>query len=206
MTGAMDGMIKGGTVLLPKVPKYLPRAAGRNGTVPGRRCGSLDRTTARSDPHPEATCLMENWNKGTIHANAVPAPAPHGGILARQQYGIPARVVARLHAPPRPLPHPACNAAHSGTGRSSVVAPGTVLPFETMRHSGSGTSRSSATVPARAFLSKNHRSVQPVVSLPMRAGRTRDIPNLFEKHYTRPKGSAASTRTRDRTPRPSCSA
>ena len=60
MTGAMDGMIKGGTVLLPKVPKYLPRAAGRNGTVPGRRCGSLGRTTARSDPHPEATCLMEN--------------------------------------------------------------------------------------------------------------------------------------------------
>ena len=73
MTGAMDEMIKCGTVLLPKVPEYLPRAAG---TIPAHRRGSLDRTAAGSDPHPEAVCLMDNWSKGTIHANAVPAPRP----------------------------------------------------------------------------------------------------------------------------------
>ena len=73
MTGAMDEMIKCGTVLLPKVPEYLPRAAG---AIPAHRRGSLDRTAAGSDPHPEAACLMDNWSKGTIHANAVPAPRP----------------------------------------------------------------------------------------------------------------------------------
>ena len=151
MTGAMDGMIKGGIVLLPKVPKYLPRAAGRNGTVPGRRVRVPRQDNGKIRSPSGGDMPDGELERGHDPRKCSARPVPRGGILARRQYGIPARVVARRHAPPRPLPHPACNAAHLGTGRSSVAVPGTALPFGTMRHSGPGTSRSSATVPAGRF-------------------------------------------------------